>query len=166
MDDKGAVVRCENENATEQAVLHRNQEDKIAIENLCAENFNGNQFRLILQDQSDSYYCGFHVTIHNSPGKCLIKAVPETKQCVQNFSSFISLRSAEAKLISSYLRLTDYTNIFGALFLPVTLKDFVVESASDYPAKLRNSAKDKIKFAIYRRYADYLTDMEKYLSRM
>ena len=105
------------------------------------------------------------MTIQNVLGKSLIKVVPETKQCVQNFSSFISLRSAEAKLTSSYLRLIDYTNLFGALFLPVTLKGFDEASASDYPLKLRNSAKSKIKFALYRRYADYLTSMEKILSR-
>ena len=153
------MIRCENENAIDPLTRLTNRNNREPIQRLCSENFCGNRFRLILQNENDQNYCGFKVKVENYENRSVLIATPEENQSVQKFSSFISLKSAETKLTSSYLRLTDYTNDLGALFLPLTLKNFDSKSVPDYPENenLRQRAKNKINFSLYRRHADYLT---------
>ena len=75
------------------------------------------------------------------------------------------MRSAEAKLVSSYLRLIDYTNFYGALFLPLTYRELDSKSISDYPLQLRTRAKSKVNFYIFQRFSDYLQWMAENLNR-
>ena len=75
---------------------------------------------------------------------------------MQNYESFVTEKAAENKLLSSYLRLTDYTNNLGGVFLPKIINTFNSVSATGYPAQIKNKAIKRMKFAVYQKYANLL----------
>ena len=110
----------------------------MPLEALCSENFYGDRFRLILQDVNDPNCCGFKLTVVNHPTKYVLKAIITT---------------------------TDYTHLHGTLYLPISFNQFDTDTDSllDNSINLRTALRIKSKLALYRRCADYLTEIKSIL---